>query len=64
MPEYLLADVTFGRRQRPDLDVRVTAKRNEDGPLVLFDLGAARLRRADSPEFRSLDEAQVAAACG
>jgi hypothetical protein len=27
-------------------------------------LGAARLRRADSPEFRSLDEAQVAAACG
>lgn len=37
MPEYLLADVTFGRRQRPDLDVRVTAKRNEDGPLVLFD---------------------------
>ena len=29
-----------------------------------FRMGAARLRRADSPEFRSLDEAQVAAACG
>jgi type I restriction enzyme, S subunit len=30
----------------------------------LFQLGAARFRRADSPVFRSLDEAQVAVACG